>query len=181
MTIRARGISEKVRYAYNPLPSGSVDKFLAAAGYSDLERGATVDAFLHTWKYGMGLQVESVDLAPGDFIPLRESEGREFIRSTNTEELGLCVVEHADAEHPATKKAAIDALRKAARFYADAGRKALVSFRKRHSYTEQDMADMRQSFSAYYVNIAKEQAINAKLEKLTGKAGTAPTAKAKVA
>ncbi len=157
--IRSRGISEKVVYAYNPLPAGTDDAFLRAAGYEDLALNATEPAFMFTWRYGTGLQLESVDLAPGDFLPLRESEAREFLNSTNTAELGLCVVEKADASDPKTRKAAVDALRKAERFYSDAGRKQLIALKKRHNYNDSDMVDLRYTYRAYYRNIAREQAI----------------------
>lgn len=156
---RPRGISEKVVFAYNPLPAGTDDDFLRAAGFEELVANATEPAFLFTWRYGSGLHLESVDLPPGEFLPLRVSEAREFLQSTNTADLGLCVVETANADDPKTRKAALEALRKAERFYAEAGRKQLLALKKRHNYNDQDMIDLRQTYRAYYRNIARELAI----------------------
>lgn len=157
--IRSRGISEKVLFAYNPLPKISEAKLLEEAGLDDLMQPSKRSPFEFIWKYGSGLQQETVELQPGDFLPLRESEAREFERATNALELGMCVVPVADANNTETKRLALQALNRAVKFYFDGGQRQLIQQRKVHNFTEQDMSDQRARFHPYYLNRAKENAI----------------------
>jgi hypothetical protein len=170
---RARGISESLRYVYNPLPNVGEASLLEEAGLSDLMTPSKRSPFLFAWKYGTGLESETVEIAPGEFLPLRESEAREFERCTNALELGLCVVSKADANDPATRKAALEALQRATRFYYDAGKRQLLEQRKRHNYTEQDMHEQRSRYHPYYLNAAKEKAIAAHMQQLKAPKGKA--------
>lgn len=164
--IRSRGISERVLFAYNPLPKINEAELLKAAGLDDLLQASKRAPFEFIWKYGSGLQTETVELQPGDFLPLRESEAREFERATNALELGLCVVSVADPNNAETKKLATQALNRAVRFYYDAGYKQLLEQRKRHSYTEAEMVEQKSRYFPYYINRAKELAIKDHIEKL---------------
>lgn len=171
--LRSRGISERVVYAYNPLPAVSEAKLLEAAKLDDLIAPSKQSPFRFTWKYGSGLTMESVDLLPGDFLALRESEARELMNSTNAAELGICIVPVNDVTNADTRKLVIAALAKAAQFYFDRGRKQLMNLRKKHAYTEQDMDDVRHQFHPYVLNQAKEQVIRQYLETLKAKPGKA--------
>lgn len=164
--IRSRGISEKVVFAYNPLPKIREAELLESAGLSDLMQPSKRYPFEFVWKYGSGLQMETVELQPGDFLPLRESEAKEFERATNAFELGLCIVFVADANHADTKKLALQALSRAQRFYYDAGYKQLLEQRKRHSFTEAEMLEQRARYHPYYLNRAKELAIKEHIDRL---------------
>lgn len=165
--LRSRGISEQIRYVYNPLPKVSETALLAASGLDQLYDGGTRSPFTFTWKYGSGLQSESVDIGPGEFLPLRASEALEFERATNALELGLCVVTNPDPSNAETKRLALQALSRAVRFYNDGGQKQLIDQRKRHSYSEADMEEQKSRFYPYVLNRAKELAIKDHIKQLT--------------
>lgn len=168
MTTRTRGISEKIVYVYNPLPAVEEVRLLEAAGLAELFEPATESPFRFTWKYGTGLQGESVDIYPGEFLPLRESEATEFMQSSNVSDLGLCVVNTNNPDVPAVRKAAIKALQDAAKYYLEGGTKQLLQQKKRHSYSEAEMEDMRAQYYPYHLNKAKEAAIRARIVELQG-------------
>lgn len=164
--IRSRGISEPIRFVYNPLPKIAEAELLKSAGLDELMQPSKRSPFEFVWKYGAGLQTETVEIQPGDFLPLRESEAREFERATNALEMGLCVVPVADANNAETKKIALQALNRAVRFYYDGGYKQLLEQRKRHSYSETEMLEQKARYHPYYLNRAKELAIKDHIEKL---------------
>lgn len=176
--IRARGISEKIVYAYNPLPNVKDQELLDMAGLSELFTAATRSPFAFTWKYSSGLTGETIELLPGDFIPLRSSEAREFLQSTNAQELGMCVVETATLDDKRTRELAIAALQKALTFYHEGGTKQLINQRKRHSYSEAEMAEQRGFYHPYYLNQAKEQVVRARIAELKAPRKAAAVAKA---
>lgn len=171
--LRSRGISESIRYAYNPLPAVHELELLKAAHLDELLKPSRKSPFEFVWKYSTGLTMETVELQPGEFLPLRASEAQEFERATNATDLGMCVVSKPDPDNADTRKAAIAALTKAAQFYFDAGQKQIIHQRKRHNYTEQDMVEMRHQFWAYHLNRAKELAIRAELTRLRAPKGKA--------
>lgn len=174
--LRSRGISESIRYVYNPLPKLKEDTLLDAAGLTGLFQGSKRAPFEYVWKYGSGLQTETVELQPGEFLPLRESEAKEFERATNALEMGLCIVTVADANNAETKRAAVLALNRAIRFYFEGGQKQLIHQRKVHSYSEQDMEEQKARYYPYYLNRQKELAIREHLKAF--QAATKPTGKA---
>lgn len=174
--MRSRGISEGIKWVYNALPNVTDAEILAGAGLDDLLQPSRLSPFEWVWRYGSGLQTETVEIAPGEFLPLRESEAQEFERATNALEMGLCIVNVNDPNHPETKKAALQALARASRFYFEGGQKQLLHQRKLHNYTEQDMLDQRTRFSAYYINKMKERVVQEHIAKLK-----APAAKGKAA
>lgn len=163
--IRSRGISEKIVYVYNPLPDISETELFERNGLDDvLEPSHNVKPFNMTWQYGTGNEREVVQIDPGDFLALRESEAKEFLNGSNYADMGMCVVENTNLNDPETKRTATAALKKAANFYYDRGTRQLGNQRKRHNYTEQDMKDMRPQLHAYFINQAKE----AEIRKLLG-------------
>lgn len=166
---RSRGISEKIVYVYSPLPTVGEAPLLEAAGLAELFEPSVESPFRFTWTYGTGLVRESVDIFPGEFLPLRESEATEFMNSGNVGDLGLCVVPINNPDAPAVRKIAIKALQDAAKFYLEGGTKQLLQQKKRHSYSEAEMEDMRATYYAYHLNKAKEAAIRARIVELQQK------------
>ena len=175
MTLRARGISEKVVFAYNPLPDVGEDELFKADRLNELFEPGIVSPFSFTWKYGGGLQQETVHLRPGDFLPLRESEAAEFIQSTNATELGLVVLPDQNITTPKNRKLILAALMNAAKFYNQHGAAQIMKQRKVHNYTEEDIFDLRAQYHSYFINKAKELAIRAEIERLR-KPGSAKAA-----
>jgi hypothetical protein len=170
--LRSRGISEGILYVYNPLPKVTEDTLLDAAGLTGLFQGSRRSPFEWIWKYGSGLQTETVEIKPGEFLPLRESEATEFERASNALEMGLCIVRVNDPAHAETKKQAVLALNRAIRFYHDGGQKQLIDQRKRHAYSEADMEEQKSRFYAYFLNRAKELAIREHLKAVQSPAKT---------
>ena len=157
--MRRRGISEKVLYAYNPLPNVSEADLFELDDLGEFFEPSSRSPFEFTWKYGSGLELETVHLVPGEMLPLRESEATEFMRATNAHELGLCILDSADPNTASNRKAVREALLAAAKYYQSRGATQLLKQKKVHNYTDADMRDMRATLHAYYLNKAKEKAI----------------------
>lgn len=158
--IRSRGISEKIVYVYNPLPDMSETELFENHGLKDvLEPAYNVKPFDVTWQYGTGNERETVQIGPGDFLALRESEAKEFMNGTNFGDMGLCVVEDTNLNNPVVKRAATAALKKAADFYYRCGKKQIMVQRKRNNYTDADLKDIRNQLHAFFINEAKEAEI----------------------
>lgn len=160
--IRSRGISEKIVYIYNPLPDMTETELFEKHGLDDvLEPAYNVKPFDEMWQYGTGNERETVQINPGDFLALRESEAKEFLNGSNFGDRGLCVVEEANPNAPETRRAATAALKKAADFYYRCGRKQIMVQKKKNNYTESDLKDMRNQLHAFFINQAKEAEIRA--------------------
>lgn len=157
--MRLRGISEKIVYAYNPLPDVTEAQLFELDKLHELFEPSTISPFVHTWKYGSGLALEIIHLNPGDMVPLRESEAEEFLRTSNVSDLGLCVINGTDPNTPANRKVVLAALMAAAKFYQSRGAAQLLKQKKVHNYTDADLHDMRATLHGYYLNKAKEKAI----------------------
>jgi hypothetical protein len=162
---RIRGISEKVRYAFNPLPEITDAVLINKAGLDELMEPIrdSLPPFRITWLYGGGLEAEYVQLNPQEFLALRESEVEEFLREH--QELGMVVVEDAHDEEE-VRLAAIKGLTKAATFYRDRGAKRLSEVRKNHGFSREEMEDRKYDHWAYYLNQTKAEVILELLKEL---------------
>jgi hypothetical protein len=158
---RVRGISEKIVYAFNPLPDVS-DASLYKAAKLPLIEPAKISPFVVTWKYGGTLEDETVHLQPGDFLGLRESEGQEFLRDKS--EVG-CVLVDDPTDEEQVKEARRKGLIVAQKFYAERGHKRIFEWRKNHGVSKDEMEDHRYDLWVYYYNQAKADLIAKELKK----------------
>lgn len=160
---RRRGISEKSFYAFNPLPAITDAEVLKRAGLSDLMEPAKPLPFYVTWKYGGTLETETVRLPPQEMFVLRESECKEFAREFT--EMGMVILEDpADADE--VKAKTIAGLQKAQVYWNRTGAKRLIAIRKTHSYSKEDMEDLRGDHWSYHANQAKADIISDTLKSI---------------
>jgi hypothetical protein len=160
---RVRGISEKVRYAHNPLPVCTEAELFERVGLDLIVPSEEQPPFRIMWKYGGGLESENLTLDPGDFWALRESEVIEFEREWA--ELGMVVVDdYTDKEE--VRAASAKGLARAQTFYHDRGQKRLTEMRKIHGYSLEDMKDHMSDHWSYYLNKAKAEVIMEALKAL---------------
>jgi hypothetical protein len=146
-----RGISEKIQYAYNPLPDISEAAVLKRAELDDIIEPAKPSPFDWLWKYGAGLGSDRIHLLPQKFHALRASEAQEFLIEFQ-EQGGVVISDPSDKEE--VKKATIRGLTAAHGFYRDRGKKQLSEIRKNHGYSADEMADRKYDHWPYYKNQA---------------------------
>jgi hypothetical protein len=171
MARRTRGISEKVFHIYNPLPDVDDQEILDRAGL-ELMEPAKKSQFTCHWQYSGGAEQEWIHLNPGEFLLLRESEVKEFMKENR--EHGMVVVD--DPSDPESIKAAsIKGLTAALKFFKDRGKVRLVDVRKTHGFTKEEMEENKHDHWAYYYNQAKADIIADVLKGLRAK----PKAKVK--
>ena len=160
-----RGISEKVNHIYNPLPDVSDEEILERAGL-DLIEPAKRSQWICDWKYSAGQDGEWIHLGPGEFLMLRESEVRDFMRENR--EMGMVVVD--DPTDPeSVRKATLAGLTAALKFFRDRGKVRLLDVRKTHGFTQEEMEENKHDHWAYYYNQAKADIISDVLKDLRKK------------
>lgn len=169
---RMRGMSEKVFHIYNPLPNIDDEEILKQAGL-DLLEPATRCQWICDWKYSGGDEREYIHLSPGQFLMLRESEIKDFLKECA--ELGMVVVK--DPQDPESiREASIKGLIAALKFFKDRGKKRLMDVRKTHGFTAEEMEENKHDHWAYHYNEAKAHFIAEELKHL--KKATKPKVKA---
>lgn len=161
-----RGISEKVRYAYNPLPKVKEADLLERAGLK-LIRPSPLDPFEFVWQYGSGADGETVVIQPGDFLPLRSDEMSAFLKKY-AEQGGVAVDDPSDKA--AVKQAAREGLIAAAEFWRQRGSMRLLEQQKGRGFTDDQMEQWKHNFWAYHLAAAREQAVMEAIEKMDARA-----------
>ena len=161
-----RGLSEKIVYANNPMPIVTDEKLLEMAKLTEF-RPATRDPFRIEWKAEAGLDSEWLSLGAGEFKPLREPEARDFIQSSGHKALGMVITESNDPNDLKVMETQLDGLREAAKFFSDAGPKALIDVRKRMGCSKEELeTDFRLDFWALFLNQAKATLIKDAVKEL---------------
>lgn len=144
-----RGLREKVVYAHNPLPAVTDRELLDRAGLDIVDGPDKTQLFTWIWVYDVGENYERVKLAPGDFVAMRENEGRAFL--TRLAEQGGVVIE--DPDDPAEVKAAkLKGLAAARGFWVDRGTKLARDYRKRHGIGQEELEEMKFDLWPFYRN-----------------------------
>lgn len=131
-----RGLSQRIVWAYNPLPDVKDEEVLARAGM-DIATPSVESPFRLHWQYSGGLEREDIFLNPGEAHPLRESESREIYRDMYT--MGLVLLERNDAEERREKT--LEGLRRALTYWRDRGAVKIQDFRKLHGIGEAETQD----------------------------------------
>jgi hypothetical protein len=157
-----KGISEKIQYVHNPLPNVTEEDLLAKTDL-DLIRASTRPFFEFRWKYGAGLENEFVVVSPGEFLPLRASEARDFLREFS--EMGGVIVEDKD-DADAVRKATDKGLQAAFKFWSDRGSKRVAEYRKRHGISKDDLEDHMYDLWVYFRNQAAADLVKATISEL---------------
>lgn len=160
-----RGFNEAIVFAYSPLPAVSDAEILKMAGLDGVFEPAKVSPFNFSWKHAAGHDAEVIELNPGDFIPMRESEARTFIQSGNNVELGLVIVKDKN-DTKEIRDASIKGLRAAIKFYRQHGKAKQMTMKKRHSLSDQELSEQRADYYPHFINEAKEKVCQAKLDEL---------------
>lgn len=168
-----RGFSEKSYTVANVLPKVTwpqlLEKVRSLAGVSERDlfledlpgaRNQRVGPFNHVWVYGGGAEesAESVALAPGQSINLRETEVRVFKGDGSNKERGMVVIDNADDKAEVADRT-IEGLQRASEFYRIRGRAALNDVRRRSEVTEDQIKAAMHFYLPYFVNEAKFQLV----------------------
>lgn len=164
---KLRGISEKTLYVYNPLPQVTDHDLLIDSGLDMIMEPGKRSPFRAQWDYGAGHERETIYIEPGEFFAMRESDAKEFVSSANHTELGYVVVNTPNADDPEVKKAAITGLRKALAFYRDRGDKRIITMRKVHGLSEDEINEQRADYWCYFYSAAQARAIQHEIERLS--------------
>lgn len=155
---RFRGLRERQKFVFNPLPKGqSQRKYAEQAGFVRLQVASTEDCFRYGWKFSGGLQAESIVLDPSDFwrdeagrvCALRESEANELIRDLG--EMGIVLVDDPDNEDEVLEKG-IRGLDKAISYWGTRGRTCLDQYQMLNQFDDTKMRNARLETWVYYVN-----------------------------
>lgn len=150
-----RHFSDKIVYGYNPLPDVTDEEIVKRAGV----RIRTVEN-VHPFNFNWVLQGaepgerESVDMIPGisPYVPLRgEAEKNMFIRKWGPKG-GVIIDDPADKEE--VKKAALQGLMKAEKFYRDRGQIRADDYQNRHALADTMMERRKGELWAWYYNEA---------------------------
>ena len=158
-----RGIRDRSYYACNLLPTGVTDADILKAAGLDHAEPNNINPFRLVWKYGTGVDSETILLNPGDKVLLRETEAKAFLRDKAEE--GGCL--HAsDAEKADIKKEQVAALKRAYKFYKDRGKFLATTMLRERNIDSASWDDYKESYWPYYVNEAKSQAVDAYLKEI---------------
>lgn len=152
MSAHRRGLSERVVWAWNPLPNVSHKDVLARAQLPLVAPTERCPFAMH-WQYGFGSEREDIYLDPGAAHPLRESEAREILHSLRDQ--GLVLLEHEDdaSERRRTIRAG---LATAHGFWRDRGARRIHEIRARHGFNDDEMEAQRYDLlRPYHENQAK--------------------------
>jgi hypothetical protein len=159
-----RGIREKIVFVHNPLPAITDAELLKAAGLDMMNGADRPVLFTWTWKYSGGLDAETIRVGPGEFFALRESEANQFMREFR--ELGAALVETEDPNDPEVRKASLDGLSRAHRFFTDRGNKRIAEWRKNHGVGKEEAEEAKYDLWSYHRNQAAADAITEHIKRL---------------
>lgn len=163
---KKRGLSEETFFALNPLPEITERELLDMAGMEDVRGAEKFNAFEMNWTWSAGLEREALRLKPGQKALLRETEAREWLR--DFKELGGVLVD-MDAKPAEIRKASVEGLERAARFYRDRGEIRVVEFMKTHGLGDSELGRYKYQLWAYYLNEQKANFLMDKAKELRNK------------
>ena len=152
-----RGLRESIVYAHNPLPSVTKAEILELAELPLLETGDDIE-FTVKFRYGTGLDREDVELEPGCFFQLRETEASAVAK--NLSELGIVMMTEEQRNDPQKCSDLQRAgLLRALTFWRDRGQTKIDDYRRRHAIDRNELDEHRYTIWPYYVAEVKRKLI----------------------
>lgn len=163
---KKRGLSEKTYYAFNPLPDMTDREILDSIGMEDVRGAEKFSCFEMNWQWSTGLERERLRIKPGHKALLRETEAKQWMKEFREQGGVLLEVEAKPAE---IRKATVDGLERAARFYRERGEIRVIEFAKTQGLGTGELDRYKYSLWVYYLNEAKANILFEEAKKLRNK------------